>query len=211
MFRIKVAVLFGGCSEEHNVSIKSAMEIAANIDTKKYQPYYIGITKSGVWKMCEKPCLEWEQYAGDPVVFSPDRSTHGPVSYTHLGLFDVVTIGFLPFSVMSIDNKIAVCKTIKPQRSKNMKNKKNFLLTGALFLLFSIFTVIVTTVDVKPIGPEQSYVGLASLNQFVFELFGVNLLSVSYTHLIGAFSALSIEPVTIDEIVVFTSKKGRCV
>ena len=45
MFRIKVAVLFGGCSEEHNVSIKSAMEIAANIDTKKYQPYYIGITK----------------------------------------------------------------------------------------------------------------------------------------------------------------------
>ena len=27
--------------------------------------------------MCEKPCLEWEQYAGDPVVFSPDRNTHG--------------------------------------------------------------------------------------------------------------------------------------
>lgn len=77
MFKIKVAVLFGGCSEEHNVSIKSAMEIATNIDTKKYQPYYIGITKSGVWKMCEKPCLEWEQYAGDPVVFSPDRNTHG--------------------------------------------------------------------------------------------------------------------------------------
>ena len=77
MFKIKVAVLFGGCSEEHNVSIKSAMEIATNIDTKKYQPYYIGITKSGIWKMCEKPCLEWEQYAGDPVVFSPDRNTHG--------------------------------------------------------------------------------------------------------------------------------------
>lgn len=34
MFKIKVAVLFGGCSEEHNVSIKSAMEIATNIDTK---------------------------------------------------------------------------------------------------------------------------------------------------------------------------------
>lgn len=77
MYRINVAVLFGGCSEEHTVSIKSAMELAANIDTEKYQPFYIGITKSGVWKLCEKPCLDWEQYAKYPVVFSPGRNTHG--------------------------------------------------------------------------------------------------------------------------------------
>lgn len=77
MYKINVAVLFGGCSEEHNVSIKSAMELASNIDTEKYQPYYIGITKSGDWKLCEKPCLEWERYAEYPVVFSPGRNTHG--------------------------------------------------------------------------------------------------------------------------------------
>lgn len=77
MYKMKVAVLFGGCSEEHNVSIKSAMEIAANIDTEKYEPFYIGITRSGVWKMCEKPCPEWERYAGDPVVFSPNRNPRG--------------------------------------------------------------------------------------------------------------------------------------
>lgn len=27
MYKINVAVLFGGCSEEHTVSIKSAMEL----------------------------------------------------------------------------------------------------------------------------------------------------------------------------------------
>ncbi len=53
MNRIKVAILFGGCSEEHDVSVKSAIEIAANINKEKYEPLYIGITKSGVWKMCE--------------------------------------------------------------------------------------------------------------------------------------------------------------
>lgn len=77
MNKMKVAVLFGGCSEEHDISIKSAMELAAGIDADKYEPYYIGITKSGVWKMCEKPCMEWEKYAENQVVFSPDRNTRG--------------------------------------------------------------------------------------------------------------------------------------
>ncbi len=77
MNKMKVAVLFGGCSEEHDISIKSAMELAAGIDTDKYEPYYIGITKSGAWKMCEKPCMEWEKYAENQVVFSPDRNIHG--------------------------------------------------------------------------------------------------------------------------------------
>ena len=43
--RPRIAILFGGCSEEHDVSVKSAMEIAASIDTQKYEPIYIGITK----------------------------------------------------------------------------------------------------------------------------------------------------------------------
>lgn len=77
MDKIKVAVLFGGCSEEYYVSIKSAMEIAANIGTEKYHPVFVGITKSGSWKICERPCLEWEQHAKYPVVFSPGRNTNG--------------------------------------------------------------------------------------------------------------------------------------
>ncbi|GGD58840.1 D-alanine--(R)-lactate ligase [Paenibacillus nasutitermitis] len=77
MDKVKVAILFGGCSEEHDVSVKSAMEIAANLDTEKYEPLYIGITKFGVWKMCEKPGPEWENGNGCSAVLSPDKKTHG--------------------------------------------------------------------------------------------------------------------------------------
>ncbi|MDR1325302.1 MAG: D-alanine--(R)-lactate ligase [Treponema sp.] len=77
MNKIKVAILFGGCSEEHNVSIKSACEIAANIDSEKYEPLYIGITQSGAWKVCEKPSADWEHGDCRPAVISPDKEAHG--------------------------------------------------------------------------------------------------------------------------------------
>lgn len=74
---LRIAILFGGCSEEHDVSVKSAMEIAASIDTQKYEPTYIGITRSGVWKICEKPYAEWETGNCLRAVVSPDTDTHG--------------------------------------------------------------------------------------------------------------------------------------
>ena len=50
------------------MSVKSAMEIAASIDTQKYEPIYVGITKSGVWKLCETaaPRLGGRRLAAEP-------------------------------------------------------------------------------------------------------------------------------------------------
>jgi D-alanine--(R)-lactate ligase len=59
------------------VSVKSAMEIASNIDSRKYEPVYIGITKAGVWALCEAPSQAWEDGDCRPAVLSPDRQTHG--------------------------------------------------------------------------------------------------------------------------------------
>jgi D-alanine--(R)-lactate ligase len=77
MSRLTIAIVFGGCSEEHDVSVKSATEIAANIDTQKYEPIYVGITKSGAWNLCAQPSPDWEVDACGRAVISPDRETHG--------------------------------------------------------------------------------------------------------------------------------------
>lgn len=77
MNQLKIAILFGGCSEEHDVSIKSAAEIMKNLDRDKYDPIPIGITKSGDWKMCDFPHFGWEDGPCREVVLSPDRTTHG--------------------------------------------------------------------------------------------------------------------------------------
>lgn len=47
--KIRVALLFGGKSAEHEVSLRSAANVAAAIDTKKYEVVPIGIDKSGKW------------------------------------------------------------------------------------------------------------------------------------------------------------------
>ncbi|MEN3299907.1 D-alanine--(R)-lactate ligase VanA-Sc [Pseudonocardia sp.] len=77
MDRLKIAIIFGGCSEEHPISLKSAQEVARNLDTEKYEPFYIGITKGGAWKLCDRPDGNWENGSCRPAVLSPDSAVHG--------------------------------------------------------------------------------------------------------------------------------------
>ena len=77
MDRLKVGIIFGGCSEEHPVSVKSAREVARNLDSEKYEPFWIGITKGGAWKLCDGPDENWANGSCRPAVLSPDRSAHG--------------------------------------------------------------------------------------------------------------------------------------
>ena len=51
--RLRVAVLFGGKSAEHEVSLQSARNILDAIDRDKYEPVLIGIDKRGRWCLNE--------------------------------------------------------------------------------------------------------------------------------------------------------------
>ncbi|QNP74929.1 D-alanine--(R)-lactate ligase VanA-Sc [Streptomyces roseirectus] len=77
MARLKVGIIFGGCSEEHPVSVKSAREVARNLDVEKYEPFYIGITQGGDWRLCDGPDADWKKGDCRPAVLSPDRSVRG--------------------------------------------------------------------------------------------------------------------------------------
>ena len=77
MVKLRIGIIFGGCSEEHPVSVKSAREIARHLNPDKYEPFWIGITTGGAWKLCDGPVANWESHANRPVVLSPDRSVHG--------------------------------------------------------------------------------------------------------------------------------------
>jgi D-alanine--(R)-lactate ligase len=74
---LKVGVIFGGSGEEHPISVKSAREVAKHLDADKYEPFYIGITKGGAWKLCDGPDGDWENGTARSAVLSPDRSIPG--------------------------------------------------------------------------------------------------------------------------------------
>jgi D-alanine-D-alanine ligase len=53
--RLRVGVVFGGRSGEHEVSLASAAAVFANLDRQKYEPVPIRIDKDGRWVLADRP------------------------------------------------------------------------------------------------------------------------------------------------------------
>jgi D-alanine-D-alanine ligase len=79
--KIKVGILFGGKSAEHEVSLQSAKNVYDAIDREKYQPVLIGIDKTGRWLLsegsrfllnAEDPGRISLNQTGDPVALVPE-------------------------------------------------------------------------------------------------------------------------------------------
>lgn len=91
MEKKKIAVLFGGCSTEYEVSLKSAAAVINNLCSDKYDVILIGITRDGKWfryygdteKIQNNTWLE----SGSCVkaIISPSREVHGIIEFCDEG------------------------------------------------------------------------------------------------------------------------------
>lgn len=80
----KIAVLFGGCSTEYEVSLQSAHAVIENMDTDRYEQILIGISRqSGQWYLYQGniddiPEDRWySERTCTPVWVSTDKTVHG--------------------------------------------------------------------------------------------------------------------------------------
>ena len=53
--RLRVGVLYGGRSGEHEISLASAAAVFANLDRKRYEPTAIRIERDGRWLLADRP------------------------------------------------------------------------------------------------------------------------------------------------------------
>ena len=85
MEKMKILILFGGTSPEHEVSRNSAGAMVRHIDRERFDVITIGITKDGRWLLTEAEPDQmrggsWETLESNKrAVISPDRSVHGIV------------------------------------------------------------------------------------------------------------------------------------
>lgn len=84
-----VAVLFGGCSTEYEVSLQSAASVIQSLSSEKYHAILLGITREGRWKRYAGPVEgildgTWMSHPScTPAVISPDRETRGILTLEH--------------------------------------------------------------------------------------------------------------------------------
>ena len=133
--RTKVALLFGGQSPEHDVSIESAKFIYVALLEARYDCFLIGIDRGGIWRLAndiESPASDWPQVALLPgcggsvidvasggIVEKVDAVfpvVHGPLCEdgTLQGLLKLANVAFVGPSVASSANCMDkdICKTL---------------------------------------------------------------------------------------------------
>lgn len=91
MRKKNIAVLFGGCSSEYDVSLQSAYAVVTHLSNEQYEPILIGITRDGAWYRFkgDVECIKDDTWrSGDccRALISPDRQRPGLLQWGEAGI-----------------------------------------------------------------------------------------------------------------------------
>jgi D-alanine-D-alanine ligase len=92
---LRIGILFGGRSEEHEVSCLSAVSVIGAIDRSKYEIITIGITKEGKWLLYDGPSEkiisgEWQEFAEKLLAEQPEKYSFSVLSSGGRSLKEIV-------------------------------------------------------------------------------------------------------------------------
>ncbi|MFI3257881.1 MAG: D-alanine--D-alanine ligase family protein [Spirochaetales bacterium] len=88
---MRIAILYGGKSAEHEVSLRSVTSVLKNIDYAKHSVYLIGITKTGRWYVQDESALKKILQGSEELLTIEESPAHAvsviPGSGTEGGLY----------------------------------------------------------------------------------------------------------------------------
>lgn len=100
--RIRVALIFGGRSSEHEISCVTAAGVMSALDPDIYDIVPVGITKGGDWVLASGPAEQWQITDGTlPEVTGGDGQVMPPMSAT--SSLQVVRSGEVPGDLGAVD------------------------------------------------------------------------------------------------------------
>lgn len=91
-------VIFGGCSSEYKVSLRSAASVLRNIDSKKYNVYTLGITADGKWFFYtgDIDSIENDSWFNNehttPALLSPDKNDKALIILNDMGAYEKLPV-----------------------------------------------------------------------------------------------------------------------
>lgn len=88
------------------------------------------------------------------------------------------------------------------------ENKKYFITAGVMFVLFIIFTILVSLVDVQAIGPQNSEVGFATINGKIASSIQYNESIYKLSEVLGYFAILTVGIFGLFGVMQLFIKKG---
>lgn len=98
--KLRVGLVFGGRSGEHEVSLASANSVLNALDTDRYEAVPIGITRGGQWLIADSP--EQLLGAGEVTLELPD-TTEAMLDVTHHGIVPVNSRGGIDRHETAVD------------------------------------------------------------------------------------------------------------